>query len=86
MVLTFLPLRPPLDCRCCHMPLQYCGTYGPQAMSAWAQRAAEWAGTGRITYFAFNNDAVSERSETPSAILDCRYLAAVLGKRGTFVP
>ncbi len=63
---------------------QYQGEHGDREMGLWAQRAQQWAATGRQVWLAFNNDAVSPGQQLPAAIRDCRSLAAALRRVGAW--
>ena len=54
---------------------KYVGAYGKSRMAWWAQKMQDWAASGRTVYAAFNN---TDDGVPPSAIADCRHLAASL--------
>lgn len=60
---------------------QYEGAYGRRAMEHWAEHTRRWLGEGREVWHAFNN---TDDGVPPSAIEDCRSLAAALRANGVF--
>jgi uncharacterized protein YecE (DUF72 family) len=60
---------------------QYEGAYGRRAMERWAEHTRRWLGEGREVWHAFNN---TDDGVPPSAIADCRSLAAAMRANGVF--